>query len=132
MLRILKDGKPISLKKQAKLVEAEGSIENCGRPRPEGTPAAVPKPRHVGLRPVKAKKAKREVKKSVRVDTEEVQLLKVDIAAEQEVLKVLVTKRKQTKGKGSVKIKAEIQASIEAVKGHIVSLTGDLEKLNAE
>lgn len=132
MLRILKDGKPISLKKQAKLVDAEGSIENCGRPRPEGKPATVPKPRHVGLRPVKPAKAKPKVKKSVRVDTEEVQLIKTDIAAEQEALKALVTKRKETKGKGSVKVKAEIQESINAVKGHIVSLVSELEKLNVD
>ena len=31
MLRILKNGKPVSLKEQEKLINEKGSIENCGQ-----------------------------------------------------------------------------------------------------
>lgn len=57
MLRILKDGKPVSLKEQEKLVGEKGSIENVG---PKYDPKERPAPttrmnKHAGLRSIGGK-----------------------------------------------------------------------------
>lgn len=66
MLRILKDGKPISLKEQEKLVNAKGSIENVGRPIDFTKPAVKPRPKYPGLRSPKLKTEKDDGTKAER------------------------------------------------------------------
>lgn len=58
MLRISRDGKPVSLKEQEKLVNVKGSTENVNPAVKFDKPAQKARPKHPGLRPLgKEKKA---------------------------------------------------------------------------
>jgi hypothetical protein len=56
MLRILENGKAISLKEQDKRVSAKKSNENVGRPVDFTRPAVEPRAKYPGLKAPKVKK----------------------------------------------------------------------------
>ena len=58
MLRILENGKPISLKEQTKRTSVKGSPENVGYPVNFDRPAMPAKPKYPGLRKAKAPEKK--------------------------------------------------------------------------